>query len=132
MTTSLALYLSSSSGLRAGDRLLLVFFPGLHFTICILACFKAGIIAVPVFPPDPRRLQKDLHHFVSIQKDCEAKCALTHSDYNYAKKLTDIQNIFKSKAEVWPDLRYLISGMTFVVVLFLNTFSTPDGSWSMT
>ena len=85
---------------------MLVFFPGLHFTISILACFKCGIIAVPVFPPDPRRLQKDLHHFVSIQSDSGATVALTHTPYNFAKKISDIKQVFALTSQNWPDLRY--------------------------
>ena len=97
ISSSLAFWLINATGLSKGDRVLLVFFPGLHFTISLLACFKAGIIAVPVFPPDPLKLAKDLHHFVSIQSNSGATVALTHSPYSFAKKVSDIQNLFSSK-----------------------------------
>lgn len=106
ITTSLASYLLNACDLKAGDRALLVFFPGLDFTITLLACFKAGVIAVPVFPPDPSKLAKDLHHFVSIQQSSESKVALTHSIYNFAKKISGIKNIFSSRGESWPDLKW--------------------------
>jgi acyl-CoA synthetase (AMP-forming)/AMP-acid ligase II len=106
--TSLASYLLNSCKLKAGDRALLVFFPGLQFMASLIACFKAGIIAIPVFPPDPRRLQKDLHHFISIQNSSGAAVALTHGMYNFAKKVSDIQGIFKSKALKWPEIRWLV------------------------
>lgn len=98
--------MSPASGLKVGDRLLLVFFPGLDFTASLIACFKAGLIAVPVFPPDPRRLKKDLHHFVSIQKSCDATVALTNSQYNFLKKIEDIKNFFS--AVQWPNLKWLV------------------------
>lgn len=85
---------------------MLVFFPGLDFSAALLACFKAQLIAVPVFPPDPRRLKKDLHHFVSIQQNSEAAIALTNSQYNFVKKIEDIKNIFSS--ERWPDIRWIL------------------------
>eukprot|EP01041_Mallomonas_annulata_P006309 gene6309-12767_t len=107
VTTSLANFFLNSCDLKAGDRVLLVFFPGLNFTISILACFKCGIIAVPVFPPDPRRIQKDLHHFVNIQSNCGAQVALTHAGYNFAKKMSDIKNLFISKSQSWPELRWI-------------------------
>ena len=94
--------------MKAGDRALLVFFPGLHFTASLIACFKAGIIAIPVFPPDPRRLQKDLHHFISVQSNSGANVAITHSPYNFAKKVSDIQGIFKSKGLKWPDINWIV------------------------
>ena len=103
----MASFLLNSSKLKAGDRALLVFFPGLHFMASLVACFKAGIIAIPVFPPDPRRLQKDLHHFISIQDSSGAVVALTHNLYNFAKKVSDIQGIFKSKSLKWPELRWI-------------------------
>ena len=54
VTDELADHLRSNPNIKAGDRILLVFFPGLLFSVSLLACFKAGLIAVPVFPPDPR------------------------------------------------------------------------------
>lgn len=105
-SSSLAAYLLQSCKLRAGDRALLVFFPGLHFTASLLACFKAGIIAIPVFPPDPRRLQKDLTHFISIQTSSGATVALTHQAYNFAKKVSDIQGMFSTKGKTWPSLTW--------------------------
>ena len=100
------MHLTCDCGLQPGDRAMLVFFPGLHFMISLVACFKAGVIAVPVFPPDPRKQKKDLHHFISIQSNSGANIALTHTMYNFAKRVADIKNIFSSKGEyTWPDLK---------------------------
>lgn len=105
-TNALAEYLiQPSTGLQKGDRVMLVFFPGLDFSVSLLACFKAELIAVPVFPPDPRRLKKDLHHFVSIQSNSGAKVALTNAQYNFVKKVEEIRHIFSS--DKWPDLRWI-------------------------
>ena len=38
-------------GLKPGDRALLVFPPSLDFIVAFYACLRAGVIAVPVFPP---------------------------------------------------------------------------------
>lgn len=105
--------LTQHSALSPGDRVLLVFFPSLSFTISLLACFKCGLVAVPVFPPDPRRLKKDLHHFVSIQKNSNARVVLTHNLYNHSKKLSELSNIFASfvgsgSAEKWPDMKWIV------------------------
>jgi acyl-CoA synthetase (AMP-forming)/AMP-acid ligase II len=108
-TTELSKELIDVYKLKEGDRAMLVFFPGLAFTASLLACFKANIIAVPVFPPDPRKLQKDLDHFISIQKSSNAKVALTHKQYNYAKKVTDFTNLFQiSKQQTWPTLQWIV------------------------
>ncbi len=74
-----------------GDRVLLVYPPSLDFIISFIACLKAGLIAVPVFPPDPLRLNKDLSMFASLVQSCGAKSALTCHLYNYATKMASIK-----------------------------------------
>ncbi len=106
-STALANHLLDSSGVNPGDRVLLVFFPGLDFTVSIAACFKAGIIAVPVFPPDPRKLKKDLHHFVSIQESSGSTICLTHAPYNFAKNMAGAKNLFSLSGHSWPSMTWI-------------------------
>ena len=40
--------------------MLLVYPPSLDFIVAYLACLRAGVVAVPVFPPHPGKLRKDL------------------------------------------------------------------------
>ena len=47
----LASHLSSRLEIKAGQTVLLVYPPCLDFIIAFLACLRAGIIPVPVFPP---------------------------------------------------------------------------------
>ena len=87
--------------------MLLVFFPGLDFTVSLLACFMAGVIAVPVFPPDPRRLKKDLHHFVNIQISSGAQVVLTNSQYSFVKKVENLKSMFSTSSTKWPVLQWI-------------------------
>ena len=64
--------------------------------MAFLACLKAGIVAVPVFPPDPSR-RDTLVMFSRIVDGCGATHALTSVTYNYAKKLASI-----GKRKQWP------------------------------
>lgn len=74
-----------------------------------LACLKAGLIAVPVFPPDPRKMKKDLHHFVNIQSSCNATTVLTNSFYNFTKKLEGLKSMFSTSDYIrWPDLKWIV------------------------
>lgn len=66
-SNALAHHLVGSIGLSKGSTCLLVYPPCLEFTVAFLACLRAGVIAVPCFPPDPRKLKKDLHMFTAIQ-----------------------------------------------------------------
>ena len=60
--------------------------PSIDFSVAFLACLKAGVVAVPVFPPDPTR-RDTLHMFAKITESSGAKYALTNVEYNHLKKL---------------------------------------------
>lgn len=60
-------------------RLLLA---GLEFVKAMWGCLFAGIIAVPVCPPDPTRLQHTLPHFNRIVEDCGAVAILSDRTFH--------------------------------------------------
>lgn len=64
--------------------------------LTFLGCVKAGIIAVPVFPPNPLR-RDTLNMFCQIVNSCGATTALTNMEYNHAKTIGSI----KSKLTSW-------------------------------
>lgn len=57
-----------------GDRALLLVPPGLDYVAAYFACLYAGVIAVPAYPPNPRRPDPRIP---SIVGDCEPAVALT-------------------------------------------------------
>ena len=65
----------------------MVYPPSLDFMIAFIACVRAGIVAVPVFPPQPSR-KDTLIMFSTIVDACSGKYALTNSKYSYMKKLS--------------------------------------------
>lgn len=60
--------------------------PSLDFTVAFLACLRAGVVAVPVFPPNPAR-RDTLHMFATITESSGARYALTNNEYNHLKKM---------------------------------------------
>lgn len=90
---ALAVHLLGKLGLAKGSTCLLVYPPSLDFTVAFLACLRAGVIAVPCFPPDPKRLKKDLNMFAAIQGSSGATVALTNKMYNYAKKVCILEGV---------------------------------------
>ncbi|GAB2596851.1 hypothetical protein GCM10027168_32070 [Streptomyces capparidis] len=64
---------------RRGPALLL-FAPGLDYLAGLFGCFRAGVPAVPAFPPDPTRLARTLPRLAAIIEDAEADTVLTTSD----------------------------------------------------
>ena len=60
-----------------GERVLLLYPPGLDFAAGLFGCFYAGAIAVPAYPP---RRNRNMERIQTISDDCAAKVALTISD----------------------------------------------------
>ncbi|CAI5704013.1 unnamed protein product [Peronospora effusa] len=102
---------SKGLGLKPGDRVLLVYPPGLDFIVAFLACLKAGVVAVPVYPPDPRKMKKDISMFVAVTQTCQAKTALTCSMYYNVKKISAMkEKLLLSNATQWPeDLSWVVT-----------------------
>jgi acyl-CoA synthetase (AMP-forming)/AMP-acid ligase II len=84
-----------------GERVLLVYPPGLEYVAALFGCFYAGAVAVPAYPPDPARLERSLPRLEAIIRDAEPKVVLT----------IDV-------------LTQLVGGST------LATDTLPPGSWS--
>ena len=70
----LAGYLQNRCRIRSGDRVLLLYPPGLDFVVGFFACHAIGAIAVPVFPP---RRNRKASRIRSIVVDASATWALS-------------------------------------------------------
>ncbi|GAB1545491.1 fatty acyl-AMP ligase [Scytonema sp. NUACC21] len=69
---AIAAYLQSFSSI--GERALLLYPPGLEFIAAFFGCLYAGVIAVPVYPPQPNR---SISRLQAIVADAQATFALT-------------------------------------------------------
>lgn len=108
-TAEIARYvLDAKIGLKKGDRALLVFEPSISFIISFIACVRAGVIAVPVFPPDPMKKAVDMSMFATITANCGATVALTSAYYNSGKKLAAVKSMFSKGGAKWPDLQWVV------------------------
>jgi thioester reductase-like protein len=61
------------------QRVLLLYPPGLDFVGGLLGCFRANVVAVPVYPPDPTRLDRSLDRLRGIVRDATPTAVLTTS-----------------------------------------------------
>jgi len=74
-------------GLRAtGERVLLLYPPGLEFTAAFFGCMYAGAVAVPAYPPDPARINRSLPRLHALVEDAGAKVVLTTSQIQASTK----------------------------------------------
>lgn len=86
-------------GSQKGDRILLCYGFGLEFFVAILACFRGGLVAVPVYPPNPRKLDASLKKLQLIMDDSGAKVCLTDNAITTFKRVQSLD--FTSSAK-WP------------------------------
>jgi len=68
------------SALGQGDRVLLMYSPGLDFVPAFFGCLCAGVIAVPVYPPQPSRPERSLPRLRAIYSESGAKAILCTED----------------------------------------------------
>lgn len=62
---------------QVGDRVLLLYPPGLDFIIAFFGCLYAGVIAIPTYPPQSMRADRSLPRIQAITTDAQAVVALT-------------------------------------------------------
>ncbi|GAK54268.1 amino acid adenylation [Candidatus Moduliflexus flocculans] len=74
-TETIAAYLQEAGA--AGERVLLLYPPGLEFIAAFLGCLAAGAVAVPAYPP---RNQRHLPRIQTIIADAGAKFLLTDAN----------------------------------------------------
>ena len=60
-----------------GERILLLYPPGLDYISAFFGCLYAGSIAVPAYPPNPAQLEREFTRLQAVADDCQAKLALT-------------------------------------------------------
>jgi acyl-CoA synthetase (AMP-forming)/AMP-acid ligase II len=92
------------SGFVPGDRAILVYPPSPDFIEAFLGCLAAGVIPVPVYPPNPFKLKKDLATFTAIAANAGARGILTNSTYDRSRSAGAVTNFFSKDAPRWPSL----------------------------
>lgn len=94
-----------------GERVLLLYPPGLEFIEALFGCFAAGMIAVPAYPPRPNQSLKRLQ---SIVKNSQAKLSLSltkiqanQDNKNYLGDLTEIDSrqLAQMNPQDWKPLK---------------------------
>ena len=86
-TRHLAEHLARHKGLRRGDRVLLVYPPGLEIIVALVACARIGVIPVPVYPPTPMNFESGLAKLTFVARDCGASAALTTRGFQRSYQL---------------------------------------------
>ncbi|NUR32643.1 MAG: aminotransferase class I/II-fold pyridoxal phosphate-dependent enzyme [Gemmatimonadaceae bacterium] len=81
-----------------GDRVVLLVPPGLEYVAAFFGCLYAGVIAVPAYPPNPRRADPRVARIVA---DCGARIAL-------------VSDAFMARLDGWLALTPDLSALTWL------------------
>ena len=81
-----------------GDRVVLLVPPGLEYIAAFFGCLYAGVVAVPAYPPNPRRADPRVARIVA---DCGARIAL-------------VSDAFMARLDGWLALSPELSGLTWL------------------
>ena len=81
-----------------GDRVVLLVPPGLEYVAAFFGCLYAGVVAVPAYPPNPRRADPRVARIVA---DCGARIAL-------------VSDAFMARLDGWLALTPELSGLTWL------------------
>ena len=101
-------HLRGEAGLEPGDRALMLYSPSLEFVHALAGCLMAGIVPVPVCPPDPFNLRRELGRLRAIVHDCDPAIALCNAEYERVR-LGGLGTGGEddAAATAWPELRWL-------------------------
>ncbi len=94
---------SIKSKCKEGERALMLYPPGLEFVKALFACFYAGIIAVPAYPP---RKNRSLNRIKSIVVDSQSSLILTTHQIHEAsqKNFADVEELKEMDWYITEDL----------------------------
>ncbi|EGF82981.1 hypothetical protein BATDEDRAFT_15251 [Batrachochytrium dendrobatidis JAM81] len=86
---ALAKHLVTKANLSSGDHVLLICTHTLEYHIAVWACLYAGIVCIPIHPPDPTRLKEDIPVLLRLVDEFKVKQVLVNGP---------VEQDFKSKA----------------------------------
>lgn len=64
---SVAFALRNTYSLEKGSRVVLCYTPGLEFIPAFMGCLRAGVVAVPVYPPNPSSMAASLRLLSTVR-----------------------------------------------------------------
>ena len=98
----------------SNEQVILLFPPGLEFIAALFGCFYEGTVAVPLAPPNPKRLADELKRMALLARDSRARAVLTTAWFH---------SIFAGLSDVDP----AIAGLEFVVLE--EAIAQPASGW---
>ena len=111
-TTEIASHIQQTFPMKAGERVLLAYPPGVEMICAFFACVRLGLIPVPVYPPTSHGFQAARDKTEFIARDCQATAVLTGRSYYWSMKLNQTRNraaTLSFKRDYLSALKWIIS-----------------------
>lgn len=105
--TAIATTLVHQQGFQRGDRVLLSYPQSLDFIKALVGCMTAGIIPVPVYPPNPLNPGRSMALFATLAERSGARAILTNGDYNRLRHISTVKELFTRNKSNWPQLPWI-------------------------
>ncbi|KAJ3359187.1 hypothetical protein GGF32_009559 [Allomyces javanicus] len=113
----------NKKGIRAGDHVVLLYSHSLDYVIACHACIYAGIVAIPLPPPDVNRLQEDVPALLATCHDFNAQAILCNSI---------VEDLVRSKPFLTAVKRHMaavaMAGVKLALPSVQNTSRIPKSS----
>lgn len=97
----------TARGVTAGDRVVLVFPPGLDFVRALAGCLVGGVVPVAVLPPDPMKPAAELDALALAADDVGAAAILTTRRYDRMRRVGTVARRLGWAGRDWPDVPWL-------------------------
>jgi acyl-CoA synthetase (AMP-forming)/AMP-acid ligase II len=82
---------------QAGDRVLLLFMPGIDFIVAFFACLRVGLVAVPIMVPRRTSIRDES---ASIVANCAPRLVLTHRELSTSPRGSVLQRFVDAGIEL--------------------------------
>ena len=91
-----------ANGVEPGDKVVLLYPPGVDFDLAFWGCALAGVVSVPVYPPNPSNLKKDVPKLAHVVADAGVKVALSVKKLHLVAKMGAL-----SPGVRWPNIKWI-------------------------
>lgn len=93
--------------LQRGETVVVLCSPGLELIEIIFACQRAGLVCVPILPPDPSFSKENHHHLVRVLSQTNPKAAISNRGY-----ITKVHRYITSSNDT--KLAHMLQNLTWI------------------